>query len=40
MTTAAADSLVCNSAVSLINNRGNLGTTLGDTLSSDSLKGP
>ncbi|WP_445621382.1 two-partner secretion domain-containing protein [Kushneria sp. Sum13] len=39
MATGAAGSLAGSGAVSLINNRGNLGATLGDTLSSDSLKG-
>ncbi|MCM2131774.1 DUF637 domain-containing protein [Larsenimonas rhizosphaerae] len=39
MMTAAAGSLAGTSAVSLINNLGNLGATLDDTLSSESLKG-
>ncbi|GHC31957.1 hemagglutinin [Kushneria pakistanensis] len=39
MMTAAAGSLAGNSVVGLINNRGNLGATLSDALSSDSLKG-
>ncbi|WP_445621387.1 endonuclease toxin domain-containing protein [Kushneria sp. Sum13] len=38
MMTAATGSLAGNGAVSLINNRGNLGATLSDTLSSDGLK--
>ncbi|RCV88555.1 DUF637 domain-containing protein [Billgrantia montanilacus] len=39
MVSAGAGSLAGTGAVSLINNRGDLGTALGDTFSSDSLRG-
>ncbi|MFB9867660.1 DUF637 domain-containing protein [Vreelandella sulfidaeris] len=39
MVTAGASSLASSGAVSFINNRGNLGDTFSDTLSSDSLRG-
>ncbi|MGR2741108.1 DUF637 domain-containing protein, partial [Billgrantia sp. Q4P2] len=39
MVSAGAGSLAGTGAVSLVNNRGDLGTALGDTFSSDSLRG-